>query len=44
MTITYNIVKALRYYLALIIDTNKFSFAKKVILGLESTCWDGYGA
>ena len=39
-----NTVKVWKYLQGLTIETNNFAFEAKVILGLESTCSDGYGA
>ena len=37
-----NRVKVKKYFKGLIIETNNFAFEVKVILGLESTCPDGW--
>ena len=34
-------VKVLRYFYGLIIETDNFAFEFKVIIGLKSTCLDG---
>ena len=39
-----NRVKFWKYFKGLSIETEFFAFEVKVILGLESTCPDGYGA
>ena len=39
-----NRVKVLRFFWILTKDTNNFTFEVKVIIGLESTRLDGFGA
>ena len=39
-----NRVKVIRWILGLIIEISNFAFKVKIILGLESTRSDGYGA